>query len=36
LDDKAYVKDVLKKGNEMIEKANNIEKEILDIVETKL
>ena len=36
LDDKIYVKKVIKKGKEMIEKANSFESEILEIVNNEL
>jgi glutamate formiminotransferase/formiminotetrahydrofolate cyclodeaminase len=36
LDDKIYVKKVIKKGMEMVEKANSYESEILEIVNNEL
>ena len=36
LDDKIYVKKVIKKGKEMVEKANSFESEILEIVNNEL
>ena len=36
LDDKSFVKKVVKKGRELVKKANEFESEILDIVNQEL